>query len=180
LTSFASPAQKQQMSCRRACSLRTDPVAGGEVMGLRVSSPAFSNNQTIPKTYTCDGRNAAPPIEWSGIPADAKSVAVICDDPDAPSGTFTHWVLYNIPASARGLPEHPTIGTSGVNSFGKTGFSGPCPPKADHAHHYHFHVYALDLDSIGGAGLSKDDALDAMEGHILAEGDLVGTYKRAA
>jgi Raf kinase inhibitor-like YbhB/YbcL family protein len=149
-------------------------------MSLRISSPAFPNNGSIPKKYTCDGQNVAPPLAWSGVPQNARSVAVICDDPDAPSGTFTHWVLYDIPPSMQRLPEQPMIGTSGVNSFGKAGFGGPCPPRKDPAHHYHFHVYALDLESIGAAGLSKEDALKKMSGHILAEGDLVGTYQRAA
>jgi Raf kinase inhibitor-like YbhB/YbcL family protein len=141
---------------------------------------AFSEGAEIPRKYTCDGQNAAPPLQWSGVPDGAKSVALICDDPDAPSGTFTHWVLYNVPAAVHGIPEDPTVGTSGVNSFGKTGFGGPCPPKKDHAHHYHFHVYALDVDSLGASGLSKEDALKAMRGHIVAAGDLVGTYKRVA
>ena len=148
-------------------------------MALTVSSPAFRNNDAIPKKYTCDGENVAPPLEWSGVPKDARSVAVICDDPDAPSGTFTHWVLYDIPASIHSLPERAAAGTAGVNSFGKSGFGGPCPPRKDQAHHYHFHVYALDVESLGTAGLSKDDALGSMRGHILAEGDLVGTYRRA-
>jgi Raf kinase inhibitor-like YbhB/YbcL family protein len=149
-------------------------------MPMRVSSPAFSDNGAIPKQYTCDGQNVAPPLQWSGVPEQAKSVAVICDDPDAPSGTFTHWVLYDIPAATHALAERASIGKAGVNSFGKAGFGGPCPPKKDDAHHYHFHVYALDVDSIGPGGLSKEDALKAMKGHILAEGDLVGTYKRAS
>lgn len=149
-------------------------------MALQVSSPAFSDNGTIPKQYTCDGQNVAPPLQWSGVPEQAKSVAVICDDPDAPSGTFTHWVLYDIPASTHSLGERASIGTAGVNSFGEAGFGGPCPPKKDHEHHYHFRVYALDVDSIGPAGLSKEDAVEAMSGHILAEGDLVGIYKRAS
>ncbi|HJZ74104.1 MAG TPA: YbhB/YbcL family Raf kinase inhibitor-like protein [Vicinamibacterales bacterium] len=149
-------------------------------MSLHVSSPAFSNGSEIPRKYTCDGQNAAPPLEWSGAPGGARSLAVICDDPDAPSGTFTHWVLYDIPASSDGLPERSTAGSPGLNSFGKTGFGGPCPPKKDDAHHYHFHVYALDLDSLGPAGLSKEAALKAMRGHILAEGEVVGTYKRTA
>jgi Raf kinase inhibitor-like YbhB/YbcL family protein len=149
-------------------------------MALRVSSPAFSNGAAIPSKYTCDGQNVAPPLEWSGVPERSKSVAVICDDPDAPSGTFTHWVLYNIPASTHSLPEHPSIGISGVNSFGKTGFGGPCPPRNDDVHHYHFRVYALDIDSLGAAGLSKENVLEAMNGHVVAEGELVATYKRAA
>jgi Raf kinase inhibitor-like YbhB/YbcL family protein len=149
-------------------------------MTLRVNSPAFSNGSEIPRKYTCDGQNAAPPLEWSGVPDGAKSIAVICEDPDAPSGAFAHWVLYDIPASSHGLPEHAKTGTSGVNSFGKPGFGGPCPPKKDHAHHYHFHVYALDIESLGPSGLSKEDALSAMREHVVAEGELVGTYKRAA
>jgi Raf kinase inhibitor-like YbhB/YbcL family protein len=149
-------------------------------MPLRVSSPAFASGSEIPRKYTCDGQNAAPPLEWSGVPQQAKSLAVICEDPDATSGTFTHWVLYDIPSSSDGLPEHPKTGTSGVNNFGTTGFSGPCPPKKDHAHHYHFHVYALDVESLGPSGLSKEDAVNAMRAHIVAEGELVGTYKRAA
>jgi Raf kinase inhibitor-like YbhB/YbcL family protein len=148
-------------------------------MAVRVSSPAFSNDASIPKKYTCDGQNVAPPLEWSGVPKQSKSLAVICDDPDAPSGTFTHWVQYDIPASTQKLGEGASVGTAGVNSFGKTGFGGPCPPIKDRAHHYHFHVYALDVESLGSAGLSKNDALEAMSGHILAEGELVGTYKRA-
>jgi Raf kinase inhibitor-like YbhB/YbcL family protein len=149
-------------------------------MAMHVSSPAFANKGLIPKKYTCDGENIPPPLAWSGVPGQSKSVAIICVDPDAPSGTFTHWVLYNIPPSAEGLAEGTPIGTEGVNGFGKMGFGGPCPPKKDHAHHYHFHVYALDIDSLGHAGLSKQDALDAMSGHIVAEGELVGMYKRAA
>lgn len=148
-------------------------------MALRVSSPAFSNGTDIPKKYTCDGQNIAPPLEWSGVPKQSKSVAVICDDPDAPSGTFTHWVLYDIPASRHTLAERASIGANGVNSFGKAGFGGPCPPKKDHTHHYHFHVYALDVDSLGPSGLSKEGAVSAMKGHIVAEGELVGTYQRA-
>jgi Raf kinase inhibitor-like YbhB/YbcL family protein len=147
-------------------------------MALQVSSPAFSNGATIPTKYTCDGQDVAPPLEWSGVPKQARSVAVICDDPDAPSGTFTHWVLYDVPPSTHAIAERASIGKAGVNDFGKTGFGGPCPPKRDNAHHYHFHVYALDIDSLGPAGLSKQDALNVMRGHILDEGELTGLYKR--
>jgi Raf kinase inhibitor-like YbhB/YbcL family protein len=145
---------------------------------MQISSPAFSNGADIPTKHTCDGEDVAPPLEWSGVPKQSKSIAVICDDPDAPSGTFTHWVVYDIPASTQRLAERTSTGKAGVNSFGKTGFGGPCPPKKDQAHHYHFHVYALDVESLGPAGLSKEDAMQAMRGHIVAEGELVGTYKR--
>jgi Raf kinase inhibitor-like YbhB/YbcL family protein len=149
-------------------------------MALQVSSPAFAPGSDIPRKHTCDGQDAPPPLDWSGIPNGAKSVAIICEDPDAPSGTFTHWVLYNLPASADGIPEHAKIGTSGVNSFGRIGYGGPCPPRKDPAHHYHFHVYALDVESLGGPGLSREDVSRAMRGHLLAEGELVGTYRRRA
>ena len=147
-------------------------------MALHVSSPAFSNGTDIPARYTCDGEGLTPPLEWSAAPKESKSIAVICDDPDVPSGSFTHWVTYDIPASARRLSEGAPMGTEGINSFGKPGFGGPCPPMKDHAHHYHFHVYALDVDSLGSGGLSKEDALKAMRGHIVDEGELVGTYRR--
>jgi len=149
-------------------------------MALQISSPVFSNGSTIPKKYTCDGQDVAPPLEWSGLPKQSKSVALICDDPDAPSGTFTHWVLYNIPASTQKLAEGASIGAAGVNSFGKSGFGGPCPPKKDHAHHYHFHVYARDLEWLGAARLSTEDEVKAMNWHIVAEAELVGIYKRSS
>jgi hypothetical protein len=148
-------------------------------MTFRISSPAFMNGGRIPKKYTCDGENVAPPIEWSGAPEGSKSVAIICEDPDAPSGTFTHWVLYDVPVSKHRLAEGTEMGTVGVNDFGVRGFGGPCPPSNDAAHHYAFHVYALDTDSLGPPGLSKDAAREAMNGHVLAEGELTGIYKRA-
>ena len=114
-------------------------------MGLRVNSPVFSNGSEIPRKYTCDGQNATPPLEWSGVPEQAKSLAIICDDPDAPSGTFTHWVLYDLPASTHAIGERASIGKTGVNDFGKTGFGGPCPPKKDGAHHYRFHVTLVQI-----------------------------------
>src|SRR5689334_2592479 len=147
-------------------------------MALQISSPAFRNNEQIPRKYTCDGENISPELTWQGVAGQVKSFVLICDDPDAPSGTFTHWVLYNIPGSMSRLPERASVGTSGLNSFGKTGFGGPCPPKNGGVHHYHFRLYALDIENIGGAGFSKESAMDAMTGHVLAEGDLVGTYQR--
>lgn len=122
----------------------------------------------------------APPLEWSGVPNESKSVAIICEDPDAPSGSFTHWVLYDVPASTHGIDEGASVGKAGVNDFGKATFGGPCPPKQDGPHHYHFRVYALDLDSLGPSGLSKEDANDAMKGHVLDKGELTGIYGRAA
>jgi len=149
-------------------------------MTLTVRSSAFQDGGIIPRQCTCDGENLAPPLDWSGVPSQSKSVALICDDPDAPSGTFTHWVLYNIPPAVHSLDARTPVATEGVNGFGKIGFGGPCPPKKDPAHHYHFHVYALDVDSLGPAGLSAEDVRKAVNGHVIAEGELVGTYKRAS
>jgi Raf kinase inhibitor-like YbhB/YbcL family protein len=149
-------------------------------MALQVSSPAFGEGQTIPARYTCDGQNVSPPLEWTGQPKDTGSIAIICDDPDAPSGTFTHWVLYNVAGDAHRLPEGSEDGTQGLNSFRQTGFGGPCPPSGDGAHRYVFRVYALDVDSLGGPGLSQQDIEGAMRGHILAKGQLLGKYQRVA
>jgi Raf kinase inhibitor-like YbhB/YbcL family protein len=150
-------------------------------MALQVKSPAFTDGQTIPTRYTCDGENISPPLEWSGQPKDTKSVAVICDDPDAPSGTFTHWVLYNVPSDTHRLSEgSPGTGVEGRNSFEQTGFGGPCPPSKDRAHRYIFRVYALDVESLGRPGMSQEDVEGAMRGHILAKGQLMGRYQRAS
>jgi Raf kinase inhibitor-like YbhB/YbcL family protein len=147
-------------------------------MALHVSSAAFSEGQSIPEKYTCDGKNVSPPIRWSGMPENTKSVALICEDPDAPSGTFTHWVLYDLPAKTTELGERSSgSGKHGVNGFGKNGYGGPCPPPGG-PHRYFFRVYALDTESLGNAGRSKEDVTAAMKGHILAEGSLMGTYKR--
>jgi Raf kinase inhibitor-like YbhB/YbcL family protein len=148
-------------------------------MALRVTSPAFADGQPIPQKYSCDGENVSPPLEWHGIPDSAKSIALICDDPDAPSGTFTHWVLYDIPATTTRLREGAAdTGKAGLNSFRKIGYGGPCPPPKDAAHRYVFHVYALDVASVGKPGLASSDLSAAIEGHVLAEGELVGKYQR--
>ena len=147
-------------------------------MALHVRSAAFADGQSVPQKYTCDGQNVSPPLEWSGAPEQTRSIAVICDDPDAPSGTFTHWVLYDVAAKASHLAEGSSAGgKEGVNSFRKSGYGGPCPPP-NGAHRYIFHVYALDVESLGGTGLSKQDVMAAMKGHILAEGQVMGRYQR--
>jgi len=150
---------------------------------LEVTSSAFTEGEMIPKKYTCDGENISPPLAWSNPPADTKSVAMINDDPDAPAGTWTHWVMFNIPATATSLPENiPPMKTledgsiQGANDFRKIGYAGPCPPF--NVHRYYYKVYAVDslLDLKPGA--TKRDVLGAMGGHILAEGMLMGRYKR--
>ena len=144
---------------------------------LSVTSSAFQNNQTIPKDYTGEGRDISPPLAWSGT--TAKSFALICDDPDAPGGTWTHWVLYNLPWSASSLAAGSKgVGTNGENSWHRIGYGGPMPPHGTGLHHYIFTVYALDLAPSLPMNFTKVELLNAIQGHIMAQGQLVGTYKR--
>lgn len=152
-------------------------------MALVITSSAFSEGQTIPTRYTCDGSDVSPDLAWSGVPEEAASLALICDDPDAPMGTWVHWVLFNVPADADGLPaEIPPDATlengacHGTNDFGKLGYGGPCPPGG--THRYFFKLYALDTELKIDSGITKAQLLEATEGHILAEGQLMGTYSR--
>jgi Raf kinase inhibitor-like YbhB/YbcL family protein len=147
-------------------------------MALHVTSKAFDDGAMIPERYTCDGENVSPPLEWSGTPRAAKSIVLICDDPDAPAGLFTHWILYDVPADVRTLAEgSPDGGREGVNDFGELGYGGPCPPP-NGPHRYFFHMYALAVDSIGPSRLSRQAVMTGMTGHILAEGRLMGRYRR--
>jgi hypothetical protein len=153
-------------------------------MTLQISSTAFLEGGSIPKKYTCDSEDISPPLAWNGVPAGTKSLALIADDPDAPMGTWVHWVLFDIPASLSSLPEAvaktPTvqgIGTQGKNDFGKTGYGGPCPPRGK-PHRYFFKLYALDTALNLKAGASKAEVENAMRGHILGQGQLMGTYSR--
>ena len=152
-------------------------------MALVITSSAFSEGQSIPTRYTCDGPDVSPDLAWSGVPEEAASLALICDDPDAPMGTWVHWVLFNVPADADRLPaEIPPDATlengacHGTNDFGKLGYGGPCPPGG--THRYFFKLYALDTGLDLDSGISKAQLLEAIEGHILDEGQLMGTYKR--
>jgi Raf kinase inhibitor-like YbhB/YbcL family protein len=151
---------------------------------LEVSSPAFSEGKSIPKKYTGAGDDVSPPLKWGKVPAGTKSIAVICDDPDAPKKTWVHWVLFNLPPDTKELPEgvekKKTLSSKakqGKNDMKKIGYNGPYPPKGK-AHHYHFKVYALDKKLSLKAGSTKKKLLANMKGHILAEGQLIGTFKR--
>ncbi len=149
-------------------------------MTIQVSSPAFSSNGSIPPKYSCAGEDVAPALEWSGVPANARSLALILDDPDAPSGTFTHWLVFDMPAATSSLPEGgvlPAGAQHGRNDFHTNAYGGPCPP-AGKPHHYHFKVFALDQTLAINAGASRKELVDAMSGHILAQGELVGTFAR--
>lgn len=149
---------------------------------MEIKSSVFKEGGMIPGKYTCDGADVSPPLEWSKVPDGTKTFALIGDDPDAPMGTWVHWVIFNIPGDLRELSEGiPTLDTlengtrQGTNDFWKTGYGGPCPPRG--THRYYFKLYALDTElDIGRT--TKKELLRAMDGHILAEGRLMGKYKR--
>jgi len=148
---------------------------------MSLSSSAFKDGQPIPVDYTCDGKNISPPLSWTGAPGETKSLLLIVDDPDAPSGVWTHWIVWNLSTDTSALPEDftksPSSATQGNNDFKKLGYGGPCPPTGK-AHRYYFRIYALDtaLDVPAGATRKQIDA--AMAKHVLSMGQLMGTYQR--
>ncbi len=146
-------------------------------MTMALTSPAFNDGESIPVKYTCDGEDISPGLNWFGEPEDTVSLALIMDDPDAPSGTWVHWVLYNLPRDLPGLREGMTgVALDGTNSWNRTGYGGPCPPSG--THRYFFKVYALDDKLDLDPGADKESLLSAMEGHILGQAELMGTYSR--
>jgi hypothetical protein len=155
---------------------------------ITIQSEAFTHNQPLPKKYTADGFDVSPPLSWSDLPEGTEELAIIMDDPDAPMAEpFVHWIIYKIPAEARALPEDlpdsmklstPFHAIQGKNSFGSIGYRGPAPPRGHGTHHYHFKLYALDTELTLKPGADKASLLGAMKGHILAEGELIGTYER--
>lgn len=154
------------------------------MLSLIVTSLAFAAGAPVPARFTCKGENVSPPLAWSGAPAATRSFAVIVDDPDAPGGDWVHWILFNLPASVAsleaGLPRNFKLANGavqGINDFGTAGYGGPCPPPG-RPHRYVFHVYALDgmLDLKSAA--RKSDLLRAMDGHVLAQGELTATFQR--
>jgi len=150
-------------------------AAGGAKM--KITSSAFQEGANIPSKFTCDGSDASPPLQIADVPLDAKSLALIVDDPDAPSGLFTHWMVWNILPQTGAIGEGSTPkGVQGANDFGKSGYGGPCPPSG--THRYYFKIFALDrkLDLPFGAKRGQLDA--AMKGHVLAQGELMGLYSR--
>ncbi len=153
-------------------------------MTLFLSSIAFQDGERIPAKYTCEGEDISPPLMWSEPPQGTQSLALIVDDPDAPGGVFTHWVVFNILPDSRQLPEAiPTQAQlssgalQGKNDFGRIGYGGPCPPPG-RPHRYCFTLYALDRVLGLKAGVSKKQVVGAMQGHILTQGKLIGTYQR--
>jgi Raf kinase inhibitor-like YbhB/YbcL family protein len=175
-----------------ACSNHSQPAAQPQVTPatqppqkseLKLTSTAFKEGEAIPRGYTCDGANVSPPLEWTGVPKNAKTFAIIADDPDAPSGTWVHWVLYNLPAEGLGLIENTPLtetlnggGVQGMNDFGKIGYGGPCPPSGKHR--YFFKFYALDSELPLKPGATKAEVEKAIEGHIIGQAQLMGMYRR--
>lgn len=168
-----------------SCTSAETPTVEEASMSIELKSDAFTSGQTIPAKYTCTGKNISPALTWGDPPAGTQSFAIIVDDPDAPMGTWTHWVLFNIPASTRSLQEGlPITGKNvdpnaiyvGKNSSGNTRYDGPCPPSG--THRYYFRLYALDSIISLLPGASKEELLREMQGHILAQGELMGTFSK--
>lgn len=167
--------------CRGAAPpSRSAPVEEG-AHPFVLTSDAFRDGAPVPAEYTCDGGNGSPPLQWSEVPPGTAGFALIVHDPDAPGGEFTHWVLFDIPGSARELPAQVKTGSTGVaggNDFGQTGYGGPCPPGG-RPHHYVFTLYALDLRRTGlRQGASRAEVEAAIRGHVLGRAELAGTYER--
>ena len=164
----------------------TPELAAGEqaLPSFEMTSAAFAPGDAIPQQYTCDGADLSPPLSWAAPPEGAQSLVLIADDPDAPGKTWVHWVLYDLPPNQRELPEGlppqetlPKLGTQGKNDFGKIGYGGPCPPKGKD-HRYFFQLYAVDVKLNLAPGATKSQVLEAMAEHVLAQAELMGTYKR--
>ena len=169
-----------------ATAARPDSVVRVTTM-FTLASPAFQSGDSIPRQYSCDGVDHSPPLDWLAPPRGTASFALIVEDPDAPGGTFIHWVLYDLPGSTASLPEAvpksgelPQMGGAkqGRTSFGRTGYGGPCPPPGP-AHHYHFRLFALSAKLALPAGSSRDEVMNAMQAHELGHAELVGLYARA-
>lgn len=163
-----------------ACSETRAPA-----MSMKLTSAAFAANASIPPRHTCQGDDVAPPLQWTGVPPNARSLALIVDDPDAPDPaapqrTWVHWVLYNLPVAANGLPEKaaplPAGTREGRNDWQRTGYGGPCPPKG--RHRYFFKLYALDVELPDLHEPDKAALLKGMEGHVVAQAELIGTYQK--
>ena len=165
--------------CQAVDPGQTETTSTGETqMSIILTSTAFKEGETIPVEYTCSGQNTSPPLAWSVLPSGTQSLALIVDDPDAPAGTWVHWVLYNLPGTTNSLPagvQKP--GVEGQNSSRKMGYSGPCPPPGK-PHRYFFKLYALDANLKLDPGANKADLEKAMQGHVLDQGQLMGTFSR--
>lgn len=159
---------------------------GGAKKMFTIKATAFKDGETIPKKFTCDGQDYSPELTWENAPAGTKSFALICEDPDAPGGTFIHWVIYDIPANVNKLAENvKKVGLvddkikQGMNDFGRIGYGGPCPPRGHKPHRYIFKLYALDVETLGlNSGATADQVEAKAKGHILGEAKIMGLYGR--
>ncbi len=175
------------LGCAASCSKAQNATVSTErstSMTIQIKSTAFADGESIPQKYTCDEEDISPPLSWENAPDRTKSFALICDDPDAPSGTWVHWVIYDLQPTTTQLPEAVPANEEvlngakqGRNDFSRIGYGGPCPPKGN-AHRYYFKLYALDSVLNLRAGATKGDVENAITGHIVGEGRLMGTYKR--
>jgi Raf kinase inhibitor-like YbhB/YbcL family protein len=145
---------------------------------MELSSEAFADGEPIPPRYTCEGEDVSPPLTWSDVPEGAVTLALVCDDPDAPSGTFTHWIAWDIDPGGGGLAEGEAPPREGQNGFGKVGYGGPCPPPGHGTHHYRFRLYALEADPSLDDGADREKLEGALETEGIANAELVGTYER--
>lgn len=145
---------------------------------FELRSPAFESGEPIPSAHSCEGEDLSVPLRWSGLPEGTSSLALIVEDPDAPSGTFVHWLGWGIDTAADGLEEGEAAPLEGENGFGRRGYAGPCPPPGDGAHRYFHRLYALDTEVGLEAGVDRKQLDQALEGHVLAVAELVGTYNR--
>jgi Raf kinase inhibitor-like YbhB/YbcL family protein len=152
-------------------------------MEIKLQSTAFEDGELIPSKYTCDGKNISPPLKWENIPEETQSIAIICDDPDAPMGIWVHWIIFNLPPETSRLEENfpddetfPDGTRQGINDFGAVGYGGPCPPAG--SHRYFFKIYALDMLVSLVTVVDKQTLLETIDGHIIAHGQLIGRYHR--
>jgi len=161
------------------------PAEAESAPRLSIRSSAFSEGGRIPRQYTCDGADSSPPVEWTGVPEKTRTFALVCNDPDAPRGDWVHWVVFDLPATTKGLPENAApngreklagSGTQGRNDFGKIGWGGPCPPSG--SHRYTFRLYALDTELDLAPGTTREELVKAMQGHVLAQAQVTASYAR--
>lgn len=148
-----------------------------EGVAMKIETPAFQEGKIIPKKYTCQGANISPPIFIIDAPKETITFVIIVDDPDAPGGTFDHWVAWNIPGTTKSLPEGAKVKDQGVNSYGEKHYKGPCPPPGK-PHRYFFKLYALDTSLTIPDGVTKAQILKAIEGHVIAKAEIMGTFQR--
>jgi len=167
---------KLMAPCFATAVLTSIAFAAGET-AMKISSSAFSDGANIPSKFTCDGADTSPPLKIEELPSEAKSLVLIVDDPDAPVGLFTHWLVWNIEPKTSAIPEgNAPGGVQGKNDFGKTGYGGPCPPSG--THRYYFKICALDQQLKLPAGARRKELDAAMKGHVIAQGELMGRYAR--